>query len=311
METSRDDFVIAIRSAFLKKGTQQRFSLLSLIFFSLIFLTLGSFNFKAINYVKIAINEIVYRSSFIISGPENFIKDNYLVVQKHLYLYEENEKNESELIKLRSKELLNQFIILENKRLKDIVDDYLVQSDTIFAKVLSDKGSPFLKSVIVNKGSKHGLNLGMIAMDGEFLVGKVVEVNYLSARVLLLSDLNSKIPVIIEPNEIFSILSGTGKNHGVIQYSKKYKDIKIQSVIYTSGTSGLFKGGIPIGRINGTFLNDERKIEFFSDFSQLKFVKILSFVQILLISLFRYTVEIIGNILDLIAIFEMPKTLLI
>ena len=52
METSRDDFVIALRSAFLKKGTQQRFSLLSLIFFSIIFLILGSFNFKAINYVE-------------------------------------------------------------------------------------------------------------------------------------------------------------------------------------------------------------------------------------------------------------------
>ena len=52
METSRDDFVIALRSAFLKKGTQQRFSLLSLIFFSIILLILGSFNFKAIDYVK-------------------------------------------------------------------------------------------------------------------------------------------------------------------------------------------------------------------------------------------------------------------
>lgn len=76
METSRDDFIIAIRSAFLKKGTQQRFSLLSLIFFSIIFLILGSLNFKVINYLKIGINEIVYRSSFIVSGPENFIKNN-------------------------------------------------------------------------------------------------------------------------------------------------------------------------------------------------------------------------------------------
>ena len=89
METSRDDFVIAIRSAFLKKGTQQRFSLLGLISFSIIFLILGSLNFKVINYIKIGINEAVYRSSFIVSGPENFIKDNYLVVQKHFQLMQE------------------------------------------------------------------------------------------------------------------------------------------------------------------------------------------------------------------------------
>ena len=279
METSRDDFVIAIRSAFLKKGTQQRFSLLGLIFFSIIFLILGSLNFKAINYVKITINEIVYRSSFIISGPENFIKSNYRVAQNHLNLYKENEKIKTELTNLRSKDLLNRFIILENKRLKKIVDDYLIESDTIIAKVLSDKGSPFLKSIIVNKGSKHGLNLGMIVMDGAYLVGKIIEVNYVSSRVLLLSDLNSKIPVIVEPNEVFSILSGTGKDHGIIQYSKKYEDIKDESIIYTSGSGSLFKAGIPIGKISSDSLSDEKKVEFFSDFYQLKFVKIISFIK--------------------------------
>ena len=82
--------------------------------------------------------------------------------------------------------MLNKFIILENQRLKYIIDDYVSESDTIIAKVLSDKGSPFLKSIIINKGSKQGLYLGMIVMDGAYLVGKVVEVNYLSSRVLLL-----------------------------------------------------------------------------------------------------------------------------
>tara|TARA_B110000879_G_C11123532_1_gene492869 strand:+ start:63 stop:914 length:852 start_codon:yes stop_codon:yes gene_type:complete len=279
METSRDDFVIAIRSAFLKKGTQQRFSLLSLILFSIIFLILGSLNFKAINYVKITIKEIVYRSSFIISGPENFIKDSYFTIQNHKNLYKENEKNKSELEKLKSKDLLNKFIILENQRLKYIIDDYVSESDAVVAKVLSDKGSPFLKSIIINKGSKQGLYLGMIAMDREYLVGKVIEVNYLSSRVLLLSDLNSKIPVTLEPDGLLSILSGTGEDHGVIQYTKKYKEIQSQSIIYTSGTSGLFKAGIPIGRINSKFLGDKKKVEFFSDFSQLRFVKIFSFIK--------------------------------
>jgi rod shape-determining protein MreC len=279
METSRDDFVIAIRSAFLKKGTQQRFSLLGLIFFSIIFLVLGSLNFKAINYIKIGINEVVYRSSFIISGPENFIKNNYLVIQNHFNLYKINEKNKSELAALRSKDLLNDFIILENTRLKKVVDDYLVKSDTIIAKVLSDKGSPFLRSIIINKGSKNKINLGMVVMDGEYLVGKVVEVNYLSSRVLLLSDLNSKIPVIVEPNEVFSILSGTGKEDGIIQYSKKYEDIKDNSIIYTSGAGSLFKAGIPVGKIKNDHLNKEKNVEFFSDFSQLRFVKVFSFIK--------------------------------
>ena len=75
MASSRDDFVIAIRSAFLKKSYQQKFSLLTLIFLSLVIIILGSFNFKTIQYIKLGINEVVYRSSFIVSVPENYIKN--------------------------------------------------------------------------------------------------------------------------------------------------------------------------------------------------------------------------------------------
>ena len=277
METSRDDFVIAIRSAFLKKETKQRFSLLGLIFFSIIFLILGGLNFKVINYVKIAIKEIVYRSSYIVSGPEKFIKNSHLIIQEHLNLYEENQLNKSKLETLQSKELLNEFVILENKRLKLIVDDYIVKSNETIAKILSDKQSPFLKSIVINRGSKHKINLGMAVMDGEYLIGKIVEVNYGTSRVLLLSDLNSKIPVKIEPSGTLSILSGTGKEEGVIQYSKKENLTKGLSIVYTSGSSGLFKSGIPVGKINGDSLTTKKTVKFFSDFSQLEFVTIVKF----------------------------------
>ena len=278
METSRDDFVIAIRSAFLNKGTQQRFSLLGLIIFSILFLILGGINFKPINYLKIAIKEIVYRSTFIVSTPENFIKESYLKVQTHLNLYNINKKNELEVANLRAKDLLNEFIVLENKRLKKIVDDYLVESESTFAKVLSDKNSPFFKSIIINKGSKHGINLGSIVMDNEYLVGKIVEVNFTSSRALLLSDLNSKIPVILEPIGLLSILSGTGEDYGTIQYNKNESIVESDVIIYTSGIGDLFKAGIPVGKITiNNSENEDQKIEFFSDFAQLKFVKILSF----------------------------------
>ena len=278
METSRDDFIIAIRSAFLKKQNQQRFSLLGLIVFSLLILMLGGFNFKPVNYLKLAIKEIAYRSTFVVSIPEKFIKEKYQITKDHINLYNINEGNELELKDLRAKVLLDNFIVLENKRLKMIVEDYLVESEKVFAKVLSDKNSPFLKSIIINKGSNHGINLGAVIKDKEYLVGKVVEVNYTTSRVLLLSDINSKIPVLIEPRGILSILSGSGSNDGVIQYSKKENIIDNNSIIYTSGVGSLFKAGIPVGKIkknNEKSLNG--KVEFFSDFSQLKFVEILFF----------------------------------
>ena len=278
METSRDDFVIAIRSAFLKKQNQQRFSIFGLIVFSLLILILGGFNFKPINYLKLAIKELVYRSTFIVSVPEKFIKENYQATQDHINLYNVNEKNELELKDLRAKDLLNNFIILENKRLKMIVEDYLVESNRVYAKVLSDKNSPFLKSIIINKGSKHGINLGTVVKDKEYLIGTIVEVNYSTSRVLLLSDINSKIPVLIEPQGLLSILSGNGDKEGVIQYSKVENIIEDSSIVYTSGAGGLFKAGIPVGKITkSNTANLNGKVQFFSDFSQLKFVEVLFF----------------------------------
>ena len=272
MEASRDDFVIAIRSAFIQRGNKQRFSLIFLIILSIVFLILGRFNLSAINYIKISINELVYRSSFIVSVPENYIKKTYINVQDHFTYYDEYLKLKKENIELKTTIENTNFITSENERLKKIIDDYIIVSDEIIAKVLIDKQSPFLRSMIINKGSKNNIKLGMAVLDGEFLVGKVVEVNFTTSRVLLLSDLNSKIPVTIEPEGYQSILSGTGKNNGIIQYSKEEIFLKEGSSVFTSGSGALFKSGIPIGKITNKI-----KVDYFSDFSQLKFVKVIEF----------------------------------
>ena len=282
METSRDDFVIALRSAFLKKGTQQRFSLLSLIFFSIIFLILGSFNFKIINYVKIGINEIVYRSSFIVSAPENFLGNSYLVVNSHLKLYEENKKNVAELSRLRGKDLSQKINILENIKYKKLIDDYFIGENETVAKVLIDKQSPFLRSIIINKGSKNNIKLGMVVLDEGYLVGKIVEVNFFTSRVLLISDINSKIPVSLQPGDIQAIMSGKDKQEGTLQYikGKNFTEINEEMQVITSGAGGLFKSGIPIGEIDvdvNTSINEDKVVKFHRDFSQLKYVKVVSF----------------------------------
>jgi len=282
MEPSRDDFIIALRSAFLKKGTQQRFSLLSLIFFSIILLILGSFNFKVIDYVKITIKEIVYRSSFIVSGPENFLKNNYLIVSNHLKLYEENKKNITELNYLRGMDLSQKINILENIKYKKLIDDYFIGENETVAKVLIDKQSPFLRSIILNKGSKNNIKLGMVVLDEGYLVGKIVEVNFFTSRVLLISDINSKIPVSLQPGDIQAIMSGKDKQEGVLQYvrNKNLLEIDEEIQVLTSGAGGLFKSGIPIGEIDvdeGLEIDEDKVVNFHRDFSQLKYVKVVSF----------------------------------
>ena len=279
MASSRDDFVIAIRSAFLKKSYQQKFSLLTLIFLSLIVIVLGSFNFKAIQYVKIGINEVIYRSSHIASLPENYFKDLNIKIDEHLSLYDQYKKNEIELNKLKEKKLSNEFLILENNRLRELINE-TIQSEDVYAKVLVDKDSPYLKSIILNKGSKDNVKIGMAIIDKSYLVGKIIEVNYTNSRALLLSDLNSKIPVLLEPIDIHAVLSGTGKNHGIIEYTKDEYKQKINGnklIVYTSGYGGLFKPGLPVGKMNSNNINKGSEVSFFSDFRQLDYVKIVAF----------------------------------
>ena len=272
MATSRDDFVIAIRSAFLKKGNKQRFSLVALIIFSVVLIVLSRINFPAINYLKIGLNEVVYRVSFIVSLPEQQLNRSLIAINNHLNLYNDHDQLKEKFKSLRGKELDNEYLKFENERLRKIIDEYIINTDELVAKVLLDKESPFLRSIILNKGSKDKIRIGMAVLDGPYLVGKVVEVNYATSRVLLISDLNSKIPVILEPGDIQSIMSGSGKNKGQIQYFKTENTLKEKKIVFTSGSGGIFKSGIPIGEI----ISGE-EIKFFSDLSQLTFVKVVSF----------------------------------
>ncbi len=276
MATSRDDFVIAIRSAFLKKGNQQRFSLIALIFFSIALIALSRFNFPAINYLKISLNEIIYRASFVVSIPEQQIQNASIALNKHFKLYKDLEITKKKIKQLEYEKYNSNYLTSENKRLRKLIDEYIIKSDELVAKVLLDKNSPFLKSIIVNKGSKDDVKLGMAVLDDQYLIGKIVEVNYSTSRALLVSDLNSKIPISVEPGNLLSILSGTGKDFGKIQYTQEDFNFQESNIVYTSGSGGIFKSGIPIGKIK-IDNNKNIKVKFFSNLSQITFVKLVSF----------------------------------
>jgi len=276
MASSRDDFIIAIRSAFLKRSTQQKFSLLTLLLVSIFVIILSSLDYKVIRYLKIGINEVVYRSSFVVSIPENFLKNSFINITDYTTFFNDYKKKKDELNQLKSKNISSEIIQFENKELKELINDYVSSSDKLLAKIIVDHDSPFLKSIIINKGSKDGIKIGTNIYDQSYLVGRVIEVNYKTSRVLLLSDLNSNVPATIAPQNVQTIITGTGDNHGQIKYIKDGLSDKLteESIVYTSGTGAIFKSGVPIGKIKISEKDKKTgfKVEFFSDFSQLKYV---------------------------------------
>ena len=275
MVTSRDDFSIAIRSAFLKKGTKQKFSLLALIIASVILLSLESINSKSLNFVRSAIKDVIYRTSFIASIPGNTISPMFTTIQSHFKIYEQYEIVKLELQQLKNQQNQIAYLKTENDKLRKAIDDTDIYNyESVTSKVLVDKESPFLKSVILNKGFNSGLKKGMPVLKGPYFVGRITEVNYLSSRVLLISDLNSKIPVLIEPMGYQAIMSGTGNDFALLDFLPKNHQLEVGNLVFTSGTGGIFFPGIPIGRIE--LIEEKFHVKFFSDLSQLYLVNVIT-----------------------------------
>jgi rod shape-determining protein MreC len=273
-EMGRDDFVISARSVFLKKGNRQKFSLLTLIIISIIILSLEYFKSGPINQVRMFTKDIIIKSSYIVSAPFRSISKTYSSLIDHINMYDEFEKLKTAETKSKKLILENNFFKEENQRLKKLIDEKNLYNEEFFiTKVLLDQKSPYLRSLLINKGFKHGIKLGAAVRSDSYFIGKVVDSNYLTSRILLISDLNSKIPIVIEPGSISAILSGTGNNEfGEIEYLPENNNIKDGGIIYTSGSDGIISSGIPVGKI--IFHNNQIKVDYFADFTQIDFVKV-------------------------------------
>ena len=274
MSTSRDDFGIAIRSALLQRGAKQKFSLFVLILLSLSIFALDISELKPIKILRSLLNDGVYRISAISSSPIKFsgtVKDFFIT---HIFVYKENRKLKTELEKLKNKDFQTLYLQTENKRLQDIIQlEKKLGFTTIAAKVILDKNSPYLNSVIINKGSNSRIKLGMPVLSEGNLVGRIVEVNFLSSRILLLNDLNSKIPVMISPKGSQAILSGRGEDKPKLEYLPEKFELNDKNLVFTSGKDGIFFEGIPVGNV--IFEDNKIKVKLFSDPNQVSFVNVI------------------------------------
>ena len=273
MSSSRDDFGIAIRSALLKKGARQKFSLVFLLILAIIIFLLDTYQFKAINFTKILINDGIYRLTNISTAPFKLLPKLNEKIKETAFAMNENKTLKAELENLKNKEFQVEFLKNQNDSLRKILEsDVKIKGKSIIAKVLLDKDSPFLKSIVINRGSKSGINKGMPVVDGNYLVGKIVEVNYLSSRVLLLNDLNSRIPVTFGEDSVQAILSGKGESKPVLEYLPDLYEPYGNLTVFTSGKDGIFIPGIPVGKTEMDEL--DVKVNLFSDPNQLSFVTV-------------------------------------
>ena len=271
MSSSRDDFGIAFRSALLQRGAAQKFSLVSLIVLAIIIFVLDTYGFAFMKPIRSVINDGIYRVTLVVSAPTRFLPQVSKSLTDLFNIKSENEKLKKALEVYRLKELSVEYLTNENKNLKKILDsdETLIQERNIIAKVLIDKSSPYLKSIIINRGSSSGLLKGMPVMDKDYLIGRIVETNFLSSRVLLLNDLNSRIPVTFGKNGVQAILKGSGGSRPILEYLPEGYVIEEGIDVFTSGKDRIFLPGSPIGTTTNS-----GEVKLFSEPGQLSFVKI-------------------------------------
>ena len=262
MADHRDDFIIAIRYALLKKGAKQKFSLFFLIILSISIITLDKIRPPFMTPVKAILNDFVYHVSVASAQPVKLRNNIIQKITKHYDVMGENIYLKQEMEYLKKQKFNNAFLSSENEILKQALDlsinKNFEQNFSIAAKIILDQESPFLRSVLINKGTKNDMLKGMTVFSKDFLVGTVIETNYLTSRVLLLTDLNSKLPVIIEGTDINAILEGTGKKLNLrLNYLPDNYEIEENKLIFTSGKDGFLSAGIPVAK---TYFSKKDKI---------------------------------------------------
>lgn len=164
----------------------------------------------------------------------------------------------------------------ENQSLKDLLHVKVeTQHSFITARVIADGGGSFVKSVLVAAGDDDGVGKGQAVLSGEGLVGRIVESGHRAARVLLLTDYNSRVPVTVEGSRQRAILAGDNSDTPVLLYMPPDSSVPDGARIVTSGIGGVFPTGLPVGVVVST-LDGRKAVRLSADISRLMHVRIVS-----------------------------------
>jgi rod shape-determining protein MreC len=165
-------------------------------------------------------------------------------------LRDENARLRDENEQLRKWQTIALTLDVENRRLKAALH-WIPDPDASYvtARVVADAGGVYAKAVLLSLGPNHGLHKGQIALDERGLVGRITEVGTRTARVLLITDMNSRVPVILESSRSHAILAGTNGPLPRLQYWSEGTVPKEGERVVTSAEANAFPANLPVGTV--------------------------------------------------------------
>lgn len=195
--------------------------------------------------------------------------------QSYARLYDQNQELRRELQQMKAWKEAALQLKQENARLMDLNHVRLdPQLTHVTGVVLADSGSPFRQSVLLNVGARDGLRDGWATMDGIGLVGRISGVGERTARVILLTDSNSRIPVTAQPSGQRGLLSGDNSARPPLEFLEKPDLVRPGDQVITSGDGGVFPAGLLVGTVVQG--NDRRlRVALSADYERLEFLRVL------------------------------------
>lgn len=199
---------------------------------------------------------------------------------KHLFAaYEANKTLRDENERLRGWHAAAQALESENARLRGMLN-FVPEAEAAFitGRVVGDSGGAFVRSVLVNVGSREGVRKGAAAVDNNGLIGRVAEVGHRSARILLVTDLNSRIPVLVGDSRERAILAGDNSDIARLDYLPAERSVAPGDLVVTSGHGGAFPAGLPVGIVVSSGKDDgDLLVKPFLTPDRLEFVRLMDF----------------------------------
>lgn len=192
-------------------------------------------------------------------------------------LRDQNSRLLEENKRLKDWQRLADLLEIENSQLREVLNAKLVRPQTLVtARVIAVVGGPFVRSVLLNTGRAEGVREGLSVVDQNGVVGQTVEVGRRAARVLLLTDFNSRIPVRLGRSKDNGILRGRNEDLLDLDFLPVNADVVTGDKVLTSGDGGLFPPGLLIGIVTSVG-SDHVKVRPVANLKALEFVQILDF----------------------------------
>jgi rod shape-determining protein MreC len=259
------------------RGVAQRFGLLLLMAAAVALLILGKTHGEAIRQLRVMAVEAVAPILEVLSAPVISARHAIAEVEHFWNTGRENHSLREQVARLSKWQVIARNLEQENASLRLLLNPAQDPAPRfISARVIGDTSGLFVQSALLNAGRRDGVERGQAVTTGQGLAGRVVEVGQRSARLLLLTDLNSRVPVTIEHSRHRAVLAGDNSARPQLTFLPANAKVNPGDRVVTSGHAGVFPPGLPVGIVSSA-TEGEVHIQPYVDWARLEYVSILSY----------------------------------